>query len=190
MNVRHALRGGLLALSLASIFLAEAASAQEPLPDLAGHFQQICGTTSEAGPSLPGNDVAAADAPDFFAGDLQRAVESRVVTIGGRFAMRALVPSSADPEHAVFLKCAVASGSTSFSDQVARLSTMLSATPNLGKTPQGFDYAQFTVGMTSFAIYSEPDGWISIYKMDIVMRNIPARYLRRGARPAPVPSVR
>jgi hypothetical protein len=67
---------------------------------------------------------------------------------------------------------------------------MLSSTPVLGKTQQDFDYAQFRVGMTSFAVYSEPDGWVSIYKMDIMMRNIDPRYLRRGARPAPLPSVR
>ena len=190
MSIRHIPERGRFAFSIAAIFLAQAAGAQEPLPDLAGHFQQICGTTSEAGPSLPGTDVAAADAPGFFAGDLGRAVESRVVTIGERYAMRALVPSSADPQHAVFLKCAVASGATSFSDQVARLSAMLSATPRLGKTTQGFDYAQFRAGLTSFSVYSEPDGWVSIYKMDIVMRNIDPRYLRRGARPVPSPSVR
>ncbi|HMG48770.1 MAG TPA: hypothetical protein VK614_15085 [Allosphingosinicella sp.] len=190
MSARHALDGGLSALSIASIFLAEAAGAQEPLPDLAGHFQQICGTTSEAGPSLPGNDIAAAEAPGFFADDLRRADASRVVTIGDRYAMRALVPSSADPQHAVLLKCAVASGSTSFSAQVERLSAMLTATPRLGKTSQGFDYAQFIAGATSFSVYSEPDGWVSIYKMDIMMRNVDPRYLRRGARPAPVPSVR
>jgi len=184
------IRGGLIALSIASLLVAAAASAQEPLPDLAGHFQQICGTTSEAGPSLPGSDIAAADAPGFFAGDLQRATDSRVVTIGDRYAMRALVPSSADPEHAVLLKCAVAARATSFSEQVARLSAMLSATPRLGKTQQGFDYAQFSAGMIAYSVYSEPDGWVSVYKMEILMRNIDPRYLRRGARPAPLPSVR
>ena len=178
-------------LAAAAAFAAPAlAGAQEPLPDLAGHFQQICGTTSEAGPSLPGNDIAAADAPGFFASDLQRAQESRVVAIGDRYAMRALVPSSADPAHAVLLKCAVAARAAPFPAQVERLSAMLAATPTIGKTPQGFDYAQFTTGMTAFVIYGEADGWVSIYKMDIMMRNIPSRYLRRGARPAPTPSVR
>lgn len=189
MSIRHFL-GGLFVLATASIFLMEGSGAQEPLPDLAGHFQQICGTTNEAGPSLPGNDIAASDAPGFFAADLRRAVDSRVVTIGERYAMRALVPSSADPEHAVLLKCAVASRATSFSEQVARLSAMLSVTPDVGKTQQGFDYAQFRAGLTSFSVYVEPDGWVSIYKMDIMMRNIDPRHLRPGARPAPIPSVR
>jgi hypothetical protein len=188
MSIRYAL--GLLALSIASAPLAEAARAEEPLPDLAGQFKQICGTTSEAGPSLPGADIAAADAPGFFAGDLRRAIESRVVKFGDLYAMRALVPSSADPQHAVLLKCAVASGSTSFSEQVERLSAMLSARPSLGKTAQGFDYAQFTAGMTAFFVYGEPDGWVSIYKMEIMMRNIDRRYLKKGAKPVPVPSVR
>ena len=161
MNLRHILGGGLFAFSIAAIFLAEAASAQEPLPDLAGHFQQICGTTAEAGPSLPGNDIAAADAPGFSPAIFSGPLDSRVVAIGDRYAMRALVPSSADPQHAVLLKCAVASGATSCSEQVERLAAMLSATPNLGKTAQGFDYAQFRVGMTSFAVYGEPDGWVS-----------------------------
>jgi hypothetical protein len=175
------------AIAVAAIFAAgtAAAGAQEPLPDLAGQFQQICGTTGEAG-----SDIAAADAPGFFAGDLQRATESRVVRIGERYAMRALMPSSADPEHAVLLKCAVASGGTSFAEQVQRLSAMLSATPNIGKTPQGFDYAQFNVGMTGYSVYGEPAGWVSVYRMDIMLRNIDRRYLRRGATPAPAPSVR
>ena len=188
MSIRHVF--GLLTLSIASASLAQPARGQEPLPDLAGHFQQICGTTAEAGPSLPGDDVAAVDAPGFFAGDLQRAEESRVVKIGERYAMRALVPSSADPQHAIFLKCAVASGPASFSEQVERLAAMLSAKPDLGKTAQGFDSARFTAGLTSFVVYGEPDGWVSIYKWDIMMRNIPRKYLKKGARPAPVPSVR
>lgn len=182
-------RSSLLAASVAAAFAAGTARAQESALDLAGHFQQICGTTGAAGPELPGTDVASANAPGFFAGDVQRATESRVVAIGDRYAMRALVPSSADPEHAVLLKCAVASRAT-FSEQLARLTTLLSARPTVGKTAQGFDYAQFISGMTAFMIYSEPDGWVSIYKMDIMMRNIDPRYLRRGARPAPAPSVR
>jgi hypothetical protein len=178
------------AIAVAAVFVAGAAGAQEPLPDLAGHFQQICGTTGEAGPALPGSDIAAADAPGFFASDLQRASESRVVRIGERYAMRALMPSSADPEHAVLLKCAVAAGGASFAEQVQRLSAMLSATPNVGKTPQGFDYAQFSAGMVGYSVYGELDGWVSIYRMDIMLRNIDPRYLRRGARPGPPPSVR
>ena len=186
---------GLLLMLAAASLTAQTApveaqpTAQEPLPDLAGHFRQICGTTGEAGPRLPGTDVEAADAPGFFAGDLRRATQSRVVAIGDRYAMRALIPSSADPQHAVFLKCAVAAGATTFSDQVERLSAMLSATPRLGQTGQGFDYAQFTSGPTGFIVYAEPDGWVAIYRMDILMTNVDPRYLRRGARPAPAPSV-
>lgn len=187
MSLRSGL--GLLAFSIVSIS-PEAAGAQEPLPDLARQFQQVCGTTAEAGPALPGKDVAASDAPGFFAGDLRRATESRVVKIGDRYAMRALVPSSADPVHAVWLKCAVASGPASFSEEVGRISAMLSARPDVGKTAQDFDYARFTAGLTSFSVHSEPDGWVSIYKMDLVMRNIPRKYLKKGARPAPAPSVR
>jgi hypothetical protein len=188
MRIRHALNIGLLAV--ASLSLAEAAGAQEPLSSLAGQFQQICGTTAEAGPALPGGDVPVADAPGFFAGDLGRARESRVVKIGDRFAMRALVPSSADPQHAVWLKCAVASGPASFTEEVDRLSAMLSAKPSFGKTVQDFDYARFTQGMTGFSVHSEPDGWVSIYKLDLLMQNIPRKYLKKGTKPAPAPSVR
>jgi hypothetical protein len=187
MSIRRALN--LLAPPIALICLADAARAVEPLPDLASQFKEICGTTSEAGPALPGDDVAVADAPGFFAGDLKRATNSRVVKIGGRYAMRALVPSSADPRHAVWLKCAVA-GSSSFTEEVDRLSAMLAAKPQLGKTVQDFDYARFSAGLTGFTVYSEPDGWISIYKMDLLMQNIPRKYLKKGAKPAPVPSVR
>ena len=181
---------GFPALSVASLFLAEAAGAQAPPPSLADQFQQICGTTAAAGPALPGEDIAAAQAPGFFAGDLRRATESRVVKMGDRYAMRALVPSSADPQHAVWLKCAVAAGPASFSEEVERLSAMLSSKPDMGKTGQGFDFARFTAGLTTFSVYAEPDGWVSVYKMDLMMRNIPRKYLKKGARPASAPSVR
>jgi hypothetical protein len=187
MSFRFALNAGLLAV--ASMAFARAALAQEAT-GLAGQFQQICGTAAAAGPPLPGADVAAADAPGFFAGDLGRATQSRVVKFGDRYAMRALVPSSADPRHAVWLKCAVASGPASFAEEVERLSAMLSAKPNLGKTAQDFDYARFTSGLTSFSVHAEPDGWVSIYKMDLLMQNIPRKYLKKGAKAAPAPSVR
>jgi hypothetical protein len=67
---------------------------------------------------------------------------------------------------------------------------MLSTKPSLGKTVQDFDYARFSAGPTSFSVYAEPDGWVSIYKMDLMMQNIPRKYLKKGARPAPAPSVR
>ena len=186
MTARTAVAAGLFAL----FALTDPAAGQEPAADLATQFEQICGTTSEAGPALPGNDIAAALAPAFFASDLQRAEQSRVVAIGDRFAMRALMPSSADPQHAAVLKCAVAAPSTSFSAQVERLSAMLSQTPVVDKTDQGFDYARFRAGNSAFFIHGEADGWVSIYKMDVLMRNIDRRYLRRGARRAPPPSVR
>lgn len=188
----RAARGlGLLALCVASASLSGTAGAQAPLPDLAGHFQQICGTTDAAAPALPGDDIAAADAPGFFAGDLRRATESRVVKIGDRYAMRALMPASADPAHAVILKCAVGAGSTSFPQQVDRLSAMLSTKPLIvAKTVQNFDYAQFMAGNRSYTVFSEPEGWVSIFKMEIMMRNIPRKYLKKGAKPAPAPSVR
>jgi hypothetical protein len=177
--------------ALASISLTQSANAQEAPPALATHFQQICGTAAEAGPDLPGSDIAAADAPGFFATDLGRAAQSRLVKIGDRYAMRALVPSSADPQHLLFLKCAVASGSTSFQETVDALSAMLSAQPRLGKTAQDFDFAQFEGGTTNFfSVYGEPNGWVSIYRMDMLMQNIDPKYLKRGARPAPAPSVR
>lgn len=181
---------GLSALGVLALAQAGASHAQGPQADLANQFKQICGITGESGPSLPGDDVAAADVPGFFAGDVRRAEQSRVVKIGDRFAMRAVVPSSADPQHAVFLKCAVASGSTSFTEQVDRMAAMLSAKPVLGKTVQDFDFARFSSGMTSFSVHHEPDGWVSVYKMDIMMRNIPRKYLKKGAKPAPLPSVR
>lgn len=182
---------GLLALGIASASLPGTAAAEEPLPDLAGHFRQICGTTDEAGPALPGNDVAAADAPGFFAGDLRRATQSRVVKIGDRYAMRALVPASADPADALLVKCAVGAGSTAYAEQVDRLSAILSTKPLIrAKTVQDLDYAQFMVGNRSYTVFSEPDGWVSIYKLEVMMREPPRKYLKKGARPVPAPSVR
>ncbi|HYE27715.1 MAG TPA: hypothetical protein VEA61_05725 [Allosphingosinicella sp.] len=180
----------LSALALAAVSQVGAAHAQAPPPDLAAQFQQICGTAGKGAPSLPGDDVATADSPGFFAGDLRRAVKSRVVKIGDRYAMRAIMASGFDPRHAIIFKCAVASGSASFPEEVDRLAAMLSAKPDLGKTVQDFDYAQFRAGTTSFSVYSEPGGWVSIYKMEIMMRNIDRKYLKKGARPVPLPSVR
>jgi hypothetical protein len=188
MKARFAL--GLLALLAASVCNAQASAAQEALPDLAGHFQQVCGTTGEGAPSLPGNDVAAEDAPSFFVGDLRRATESRLVKVGDRYAMRALVPSGLDPGNVVLVKCAVGSGSVSFAEQVDRLSAMLAARPVLGKTAQSLDYAQFIAGPRSFSVFSEPEGWVSIYRVEIMMRNVPRKYLKKGAKPVPAPSVR
>jgi hypothetical protein len=181
---------GFLALFGASALQAAAAGAETPPSDLVRQFRQICGSAGETGPTLPGNDVAAAEAPGFFADDLRRAVESRAVKFGDLYAMRAIVPTGFDPQHAVFLKCAVAAGSTSFSQQVDGLSTLLAAKPSLGKTGQGFDYAQYSVGTTFFSVFSEPEGWVSIFKMELMMRNIDPKYLKKGATPAPAPSVR
>jgi hypothetical protein len=181
---------GLLTLSLAAIALSGPGAAQDVTPGLAAQFKQICGTTAEAGPPLPGDDIAATEAPGFFATDLKRASESRVVKVGERFAMRALMPSSADPQHAAMLKCAVGASGASFTEVTDAMGAMLSEKPRTGKTMQGFDYAQFISGTSGFAVYSEPDGWVSIYRMDILMRNIPAKYLKKGAKPAPAPSVR
>ncbi|HEX2763838.1 MAG TPA: hypothetical protein VHM92_08385 [Allosphingosinicella sp.] len=186
-------RGRRFALCIAFATLgtggSQPARATDPLPSLADQFKEICGAAGENGPALPGEDIAAADAPGFFAADLQRAEQARVVKLGGRYAMRALVPSSADPQHAILLKCAVAS-SAGFADEVARLSALLSAQPQIGKTGQGFDFAQFITGATSFSVYSEPEGWASIYKMDIMMRNVPKKYLKKGAKPQSLPPIR
>ena len=35
---------------------------------------------------------------------------------------------------------------------------MLASKPDMGKTAQGFDYARFTVGLTSFSVHAEPEG--------------------------------
>jgi hypothetical protein len=188
MSLRRS-AAGLIALFAAPALQAQPATVDAP-SDLVGQFRQICGTTGESGPALPGNAIAAAEAPGFFADDLRRALESRVVKVGDRFAMRAIVPTSADPQHAVFLKCAVAAQSTTFAEQVDRLSALLAAKPSLGKTVQGFDYAQFMTGTTLFSVFSEPDGWVSVFKMDLMMRNIDPKYLQKGARPMPAPSVR
>jgi hypothetical protein len=184
------LAAGLIALSAASALQAQPAAPEAPPPDLVGQFRQICGTAGESGPSLPGSDIAAAQAPGFFADDLRRALESRVVKIGDRYAMRAIVPTDFDPQHAVFLKCAVAAGSASFAEQADRLSALLGSKPALGKTVQGLDFAQYLLHTTLFSVFSEPDGWVSIFKMDLMMRNIDPKFLKKGAKPAPAPSAR
>jgi hypothetical protein len=189
VSLRH-IAAGLLALGGASALQAQPAAVEAPPSDLVRQFRQICGSAGEAGPSLPGSDAAAAEVPGFFANDLRRAIESRVVKVGDRYAMRAIVPTDFDPQHAVFLKCAVAGQSNAFAEQVGRLSALLGAKPSLSKTEQGFDFAQFMTGSTIFAVFSEPDGWLSVFKMDLMMRNIDPKYLKKGAKPMPAPSVR
>ena len=184
MRLRHAFAPALAALGIAS-----GAHAQPAPADLGAQFVDICGKGGEAGPALPGSDIAAAEAPAFFASDLHRATESRVVKTGDGYAMRGLIPSDFDPQHALLLKCAVAA-KAAFPAVVDRLAALIPDKPRLSKTDQGLDLAMFSSGASSFAVFSEAGGWVSVYKMEILMRNVDPKYLKKGAKPAPVPSVR
>jgi hypothetical protein len=168
-------------------FATAMAAAQDKSPPVVDQFAQICGIAEARTTPLPGNDVATSDAPTFFANDLRRAIDSRVVKVGEHYAMRAVVPSDFDPQHAVLVKCALGSGQASFSEVLRQLSERISAKPTTGKTVQEFDYAQFRQGTTSFAVFSESNGWVSIYRMDVMMHNIDPRFLKKGAKPVPVP---
>jgi hypothetical protein len=153
---------------------------------LADRFMELCGSDQLSAARLPGEDVQLADAPFQLKYYAEGAISARVVRMGDQYAMRSQNPARGDPAHAVILRCAVTS-KAQFSDEVNRLSEKLAVKPELGKTGNGADYASFRSGLRAFNVYAEKDEWVSIFSLDIVMRNIDPKYLKKGAKPTPVP---
>lgn len=156
---------------------------------LSDQFLNLCVFGQGVAQQLPGTDVAIADAPFQLKYYAEPAIASRVVKIGGIFAMRALNPSRADPSHAIIIRCAV-TGSGSFGEEVNHLSEKLAVAPQSFKTLAGFDAALFQSDQKSFQVFAEADGSVSIFRIEIMMHNIDRKYLKKGAKPVPLPSVR
>jgi hypothetical protein len=182
-NARAALALGLLAMAVTASGVSRAQDAPPPPVD---QFAQICGLKDRETQRLPGEDVAAGGAPALFTNDLNRATVSRVVRFGDRYAMRAIMPSSADPQHADVVKCVLAFEGASLDDMVGLLSTTLSAKPASHSTA---DFAFLNLERDTFFVRRGPDRWVSIVRMDVLMKNIDPGYLKKGAKPVPGPII-
>ena len=183
-----------------SLFLAGviAAAAVEPAaPDksleytapasLSEQFLDLCGSDQALTTKLPGEDVELANAPFQLRQYAEQAISSRIVKIGDRHAMRAQNAARADPVHAIVIRCGLTGSGAAFSDEVGKLTEKLATTPSISKTQGGLDAASFRSGVRSFHVYAEPDGSVSIFSLDIMMRNIDPKYLKKGTKPVPLP---
>jgi hypothetical protein len=153
---------------------------------LAEQFVELCASDQLEVKRLPGEDIPLADAPFQLKFYAEGAISARIVKIGDRYAMRSQNPSRADPVHTIILRCAVTSKGQ-FPDEVSKLSEKLGLQPKLGKTGNGADYASYRAGLRTFNVYSEQEGWVSIFSMDILMHNIDPKYLKKGTKPVPIP---
>ena len=178
------LRMWIIGMSVFTLVSASAVDAQVGVPSPVDQFAEICGTTNEGMARLPGEDIDVSRSPPAFKMDLQRASSSRVVKIGDRYALRAIIPSQIDPVHAVTVKCALAFGPASYSEEVQKLSAKLekpsSASGNENVTT-------FYAGNSSFFVYRDADHQVSIYKINVLIRNIDSKQLKNGATPVPGP---
>lgn len=178
--------GALLATTVGHPLSAQTSPTEAPV-SLTGQFIELCGSEEISQERLPGEDVQLADAPFQLAQYARNAISYRIVKVGDRFAMRSHSPSRADPIHALILRCALTGKESLLSDVVTGLSEVLGVAPVLTKTSGGFESASFRVGLRTYTAYAEPDGWVSVFSMDIMMRNIDPRYLEKGATPVSIP---
>ena len=167
--------------------LAQAQDVQQSRVTISEQFFELCGTEQSLTTKLPGDDVPTADAPLQLKYYAEGAFSSRIVKIRDRFAMRSQNPGRADPVHSVILRCALTGNGSNFSDEVGRMSEKLAVEPSMGKTQGGFDSASFRVGQRSFVVFAEDNNWLSIFSMDIMMRNIDRKYIKKGAKPVAIP---
>jgi hypothetical protein len=179
------------AISALLAFTTNGASAQASADPVVEQFFSVCGGNGvEAQDRLPGVTVAPSDIPAYFESDVQRSGENhRVTQIDGVYAMRAIMRAGADP-NAIVIKCAIASNLTGYDQALASLSAVAGTAPrNLGGDGQ-LRRAMFAVANVPYQIFEEAEGWISIYRMDIMIsaRGIDPDYLREGAQPMPVPT--
>jgi len=172
-------------------FTASGAMAQGTGDPLVEQFFAICGGNGvEAQDRLPGLTVPLSDIPTYFEHDVQRSGENhRVTQFDGSYAMRAIMRAGMDP-NAILIKCAVASNLTNYDQALASLSSIAGATTrNVGAEGE-LRRAMFVASEAPYQIFEEADGWVSIYRLDVMIsaRNIDPDYLREGAQPVPVPT--
>jgi len=185
--IKSLLLAGTIAAILAEPAVPEKSLEQVGSVSLSEQFLELCGSEQALTTKLPGEDVQPNDAPFQLKHYAERAISSRIVKIGERYAMRAHNPGRADPAHTVIIRCAITGVGSPFSDEVGKLTEKLAVTPSMAKTQDGFDSASFTLGLRSFHVFAEQDGSVSIFSLDIVMRNIDPKYLKKGAKPVPIP---
>ena len=179
------------ALSALLAFTASGASAQAIGDPLVNQFFAVCGGNgAEAQDRLPGSTVAPSDIPIYFEHDVLRSGDNhRVTQVDGTYAMRAIMRGGMDP-NSILIKCAVASNLTGYDQALASLSAVAGTAPrNIGGEGQP-RRAMYAAADAPYQIFEEADGWVSVYRMDVLIsaRGIDPDYLKEGAQPVPVPT--
>ena len=182
------LSGALCAsLCLLPVLPAQAEGAEGTAVD---RFLHLCGSKeSEAVESLPGKSVSKKKAPKYFERDLSRSGDNhRVTKVNGEYAMRAVM-SGAPGMGSILIKCALGTDKMSYDDALAQLAYVAGEEPmniDMENTPRR---AMFASMDAPYQLFEERDGWISIYRMDILIsaEGIDPKYLKEGAEPVPVP---
>ncbi len=153
-------------------------------------FIHLCGSKdSEAVESLPGKTISKKNAPKYFGRDLARSGDNhRVTKLDGVYAMRAVM-SGPPGMGSILIKCALGTDKMSYDDALAQLADVAGEKPmdiEIVNTPRR---AMFATMDAPYQLFEERDGWISIYRMDILVsaEGIDPKYLRDGAEPVPVP---
>ena len=153
-------------------------------------FLHLCGSKEIAAVgSLPGMTVSKENAPRYFGRDLARAGDNyRVTKMDDEYAMRAVL-SGAPGTGAILIKCALGTDKMSYDDALAQLAGVAGQEPMDIKMENAPRRAMFATMDAPYQLFEESDGWISIYRMDILIsaEGIDPKYLKEGAEPVPVP---
>lgn len=177
-------------LCLLPAFPAQAEEAEETAID---RFLYLCGSKdSEAVESLPGKTVSKKNAPRYFGRDLARSGDNhRVTKVDGEYAMRAVMPG-APGMRTILIKCALGTDKMSYDDALAQLADVAGEKPMDIQTENTPRRAMFATMDAPYQLFEESDGWISIYRMDILIsaEGIDPKYLKESAEPVPVPRAR
>lgn len=156
-------------------------------------FLHMCGSKdNEALESLPGKTISKKNAPKYFGRDLARSGKNhRVTKVDGEYAMRAVMQGPAGLG-ATLVKCALGTDKMSYDDALAQLVAVAGEEPMIIEMENLPRRAAFTSREAPYQLFEERDGWISIYRMDILIsaEGVDPKYLKEGAEPVPIPDAR
>ena len=185
----------LTSAACAALMFAAGASAQgqETADSAVDRFFTICGGHGvSAVDRLPGESITSDETPRFFESDVRRSgTNHRLTRTDGGIAMRAVMQGDADPR-AIIVKCAFATDQTSYDTALAELAAAAGGKPYESGGEGESRRAMFMSADAPFQIFEEADGWVSIYRMEILInaRGIDPDYLKEGAKPVPIPRAR
>lgn len=172
-------------LALAAGTAAHGQEALEPV-DL---FFAICGGNDvEATESLPGETVERAESPSYFESDLRRTEDYRVTKLENGYAMRAIMRSRVG-QNSIIIKCALSSNEITYDDAFIALSRTLGKDLTEMGTEETGKRSMISSGSGAYQLFEERDGWLSLYRLEIMIsaRDIDPKYLKEGAQPVPIP---